>query len=332
MSSPNDSCDEPLRLALGWRPIPARRGLEHVVTHLLRERGHAVTQVEDSPLELDAFDVVLLLENCRWFPAIMRQFSTRRPTVRRPLLAVWHWEPLPLPAAAGVPRPSLSAREVAKIVFRDRRATDPYSNLSALRRLHSRGWPDLLAVSSQAWRESLAERGIAAHWVPYGYEPTDGAPIDGQRDIEALFLGALSVPRRRRIIKQLRRSGVPVQAKGSWDDKACWGEDRRRLMNRADAFLNIQRFAGEVSASRLILGMANKALVVSEPIYGPAPFVPGEHYVEAESREFPEVLSYYRTHRAERDRIVEQAHRLVTEELTMRRSISRLLSLLNGTR
>lgn len=302
------------------------------MTRLLRERGHAVTQVEDSPLELDALDVVLLLENCRWFPAIVRQFSTRRPTARRPLLAVWHWEPLPLPTAAGVSRPSLSAREVAKIAFRDRRATDPYSNLSALRRLRRREWPDLLAVSSQAWRESLAERGISAHWVPYGYEPADGAPTDGDRDIQALFLGALSVPRRRRIIKQLRRSGIAVLAQGSWDDKACWGEARRRLMNRADAFLNIQRFPGEVSASRLILGMANKALVVSEPIYGPAPFVPGEHYVEAQSREFPEVLTYYRTHRAERDRIVEQAHRLVTEELTMARSVSRLLDLVESAR
>ena len=44
-----------------------------------------------------------------------------------------------------------------------------------------------------------------------------------------------------------------------------------------------------MSASRLILGMANRSLVVSEPIYSPAPFVPGEHYVEANGRDIPEV-------------------------------------------
>ena len=219
MLAPSHSCHgPPLRLAVCSRPIPARRGTEHVVSGLIRERGHAATQVEDGPLDLDAVDAVLMLENCRWFPAVLRQLAQCGPSTRRPLLAVWHWEPLPLPTTAGLPRPSLSAREIAKIVFRDRRATDPYSNLSALRRLHRRGWPDLLAVSSRAWQESLAERGISAHWVPYGYEPGDGSPIDGERDIEALFLGAMSVPRRRRIVRRLRRSGVGVLAAGSWDD------------------------------------------------------------------------------------------------------------------
>jgi hypothetical protein len=251
---------------------------------------------------------------------------------RRPLLVVWHWEPLPMPDAAGVPSPSLGVREIAKILLRDLRATDPYTNLAELRQLSRGGWPDLLVVSSQAWQETLAEHGIAAHWVPYGCEPRDGMPVEGSRDIEVLFLGALNVPRRKRILKQLRRSGVDLVAKGSWFDKACWGEDRARLINRADAFLNIQRYAGELSAHRLILGMANKSLVVSEPIYRPAPFVPGEHYVEATVREMPEVLTYYRVHRAERDRIVDRAHRFVTQELTMARSVSRVLSLIGARR
>jgi hypothetical protein len=56
-------------------------------------------------------------------------------------------------------------------------------------------------VSSQAWQESLAERGIAARWVPYGYAPEYGAPTSGPRDIEALFLGALNVPRRSKAIR-----------------------------------------------------------------------------------------------------------------------------------
>ena len=73
--------------------------------------------------------------------------------------------------------------------------------------------------------------------------------------------------------------------------------------------------------------MANKALVVSEPIYRPAPFVPGEHFVEADVDDMPALLHYYRTHRAERDRVVERAHRFVTEELTMEAAVARLVSL-----
>ena len=294
------------------------------MTRLLVGRHHCATQTQDTTLRLDEVDVVLFLENCRWFPTIMRQLSARSGP---PLAVVWHWEPLLMPKTAGLPLPSLSLRERAKIVFRDVRATDAYTNLSHLLQLSRRGFPDLLIVSSQAWQESLAEHGVAAHWLPYGYERGDGAPIPGPRDIDALFLGALEIPRRKRLIKRLRRSGIDLIAKGSWLDEACWGEDRTRLINRAEAFINLQRYRGELSAHRLILGMANKSLVVSEPIYRPAPFVPGEHYVEADVDEMPATLSYYRAHPAERDRIVERAHRFVTEELTMDAAVARIISL-----
>jgi hypothetical protein len=321
-----------LRFAICWRPIPARVGEEHIITRLLRDRRYHAIQTQDTSLAFHEFDVVLILENCHWFPTIMNELAAMKKNTGRPQLVVWHWEPLPLPKAAGIPSPSLSARELAKIMLRDVRATDVYTNLADLRRLSRQGWPDLLIVSSQAWQESLAEHGIAAHWMPYGCEIGDGAPIGGPRDIEALFLGALDVPRRKRIIKELRRRGVDLVAKGSWSDQAFWGEDRTRLINRAEAFINIQRYPGEISAHRLILGMANKSLVVSEPIYRPAPFFPGEHYVEAEVSEMPETLTYYRTHHAERDSIVDRAYRFVAEELTMETSVSRVLSLVDGLR
>jgi hypothetical protein len=317
-----------LSVAICWRPIPARIGEEHPVTRLLQSHCRHVVQTNDKPLDAGAFDVVLMLENSRWFPTILAEMEAMKDDAQRPILAVWHWEPLPLPKAAGLAPPSLSIRELAKTVLRDVRATDLYSNLADLKRLSRNGWPDLLIVSSQAWQESLADNGITAHWVPYGYEIGDGAPIAGNRDIEALFLGALDVPRRQRIAKQLRRRGVDLVTRGSWFDKALWGEDRAHLINRAEAFINIQRYPGEISAHRLILGMANKSLVISEPIYRPAPFIPGKHYVEADVGEMPEALNYYRTHSEERNSIADHAHRFVTEELTMEASVSQILALI----
>src|SRR6185295_10263013 len=135
---------------------------------------------------------------------------------------------------------------------------------------------DLLAVSSSAWKESLDHYGIPSEWVPFGYEDGDGAPLDMPRDIEALFLGALDVPRRKKIIGRLRRRGIELAAYGSWSEPSNWGSNRTQLINRAEAFLNIQRYPREISAHRLILGMANRSLVFSEPIYRPQPFVPGE--------------------------------------------------------
>ncbi len=325
-----------LSIAVCWRPVPARAGEEHAITKLLRQRGNRVVQTRDSHLDLEALDVVLVLENCGWFPTILGEFKAARKDARLPLLAVWHWEPLPLPKAAGVPTPRLNTREIAKVLLHDARATDVYTNLRNLRRLSREGWPVLLVVSSQAWQESLAERGITAQWVPYGYEAGDGIQAaggaEGEQDIEALFLGSLEVPRRRKIVKELRCLEVTLEAKGSWFEKQLWGEDRARLINRAQAFLNIQRHPREIGAHRMILGMANRSLVLSEPIYKPAPFLPGKHYVEAEVREMPEVLRYYRAHYSERSEIVDRAYRFVTQELRMETSVLQILSLIDTVR
>lgn len=317
-----------LRIATCWRPIPARVDEEHAVTRLLRRHFADVVQTNDVHLPLHEFDAILMLENARWFPQILKQFAELKRTPRRPLLAVWHWEPLPLPSAAATPPPALSLREIAKIVLRDVRATDVYTNLAVLRRLRRDGWPDVLSVSSRAWQEALAEQGIGSQWVPYGYEETDGRPIDGPRDIDALFLGALDVPRRKTIVDQLRRRGVNLVSCGSWFDKTLWGPERTRLINRAEAFLNIQRYPREISAHRLILGMANKSLVISERVYRPEPFVAGEHYVEADAQDIPDALDYYRRHADERRAIVERAYRLVTGTLTMESSVARIAELI----
>jgi len=244
-----------LRFVVCRRHIPALVGEEHAVTRILRSLRHRAVQTEDGHLDLDEVDVVVLLENCGWFPTIVDRLAAGRGNSRTPLVVVWHWEPLPLPAAAGLPPPSLSLRERAKILFRDIRATDPYTNLSHVERMSRQGWYDLLIVSSQAWQESLLERDISCHWVPYGYESGDGAPTGAPRDIAALFLGAVNVPRRRRIIRQLRRGGVDVVAKGSWFDKACWGHERTGLFDVSAQHLpqrRMQQMCRGVIASRRI--------------------------------------------------------------------------------
>jgi spore maturation protein CgeB len=78
--------------------------------------------------------------------------------------------------------------------------------------------------------------------------------------------------------------------------------------------------------------MANKALVISEPIYAPAPYEPGKHYVSATLAEIPEVIAYYLTHESERERIANEGHRFVTQELTLARSVSHILTLVREQR
>ena len=320
-----------LHITYCHRPLPVRRRLPEVggsIPELLVDAGHHVTMAEDGSSELTSDGVVWIHGNPNWYPAICRGLGAR-PDSERPLVMIWHSEPLPHPKAAGLPLARLHPREIAKILLRDARATDVYTNYFRLRRLAQRGLPHLLVVSAPGRCEFLAERGIAAHWVPLGYYPAHGGDMGLERDIDVFFLGALEIPRRKRQLKLLRREGVDVVAKGSWFDPACWGESRTRLLNRTKIFLNIQRYPGELSHYRLIMGGANRALVISEPIYNPSPYVPGKHYVSAAIEEMPEAIRYYLSHDDEREHIVEEAHRFVTQEMTAARSVSRILALIN---
>ena len=87
-----------------------------------------------------------------------------------------------MPAAAGFPPERLTPREVAKIVLRDRRINDQYSNARYLRRLSREGIVTVLAVSSQAHQAYLAEHGIQSEFVFIGHHPTYGRRLDLERD------------------------------------------------------------------------------------------------------------------------------------------------------
>lgn len=317
-----------LAITVCYRSIRALRGKPHIVTSLLSEAGYRVTEVSNQCLHLGKTDIIWILDNVNWFPCICRQLQTI-PKAERPVIVIWHTEPLPPPKSAGLPRPNLNLREIAKIMISDRLATDVYSNYFRLRALLEDGIPDLLLVSTPGRQQFLAEQGFSSAYVPVGYHRAEyGSDMGIPRDIEVLFLGALTIPHRKRLLRKLRRSGINLVAKGSWSDPDLWGENRIRLLNRTKIFLNLHRYPGELSGMRLILGMANKALVISEPIYKPGDYTPGKHFVSVTSDEMPEVINYYLNHDDERESIAREGHKLVTQKLTMERSISTILKLI----
>ncbi|MGZ4386920.1 MAG: glycosyltransferase family protein [Gaiellaceae bacterium] len=297
----------------------------HILTTALEESGCEVHVRGDEPVHAGD-SLVLVQGNARWFPEVFRSLL-RMPAARRPFTILWQFEPLPLPRGCGFPRQPLHLRELAKVVLRDRRATDPGSNLRRLRALAAEGLPDLLLVNTTGSQETLSAVGVEAETLPTGYHPIQGRELGLERDIDVLFLGALEVPRRRRVLRRLRRAGIHVLAMGSWRDPRFWGEQRMRLVNRAKIFLNVSRFPGQFSEPRLILGMANGCLVVSEPMYRPDPFVESEHFVSAPVAELPELIDRYLRDAPARARIALRAHEFVTRELTTKRSVARLLEL-----
>jgi len=281
----------------------------------------------DGPLKMARDEVVFVMNNFAWYPRIRRQLLTTLPA-QRPMVVLWHTEPLPLPSAAPFDRPRLQPREIIKIILRDSRATDVFTNYFHLRKLARSGIPDVLMVSTPSRREFLAEKGIPSHWVPFGYDATYGRDLEMTRDIDVLFLGTPDDARHRQAVRYLKRKGVNVVAKGSWTDAECWGEERTKLINRTKIFLGIQRRPGKLSGIRMLLGMANKALVVAEPIYDSAPYVSGKHFVSAKLEAMPGVIDHYLRSDGERERITDEAYRFVTEEMTLEKSLAQITGLL----
>jgi hypothetical protein len=290
----------------------------------LRGLGHEVVVVLDREFAASGEDLVWLSGSLNWYPQTCRRLSAMS-RAERPTTALWQTEPLPPPSASGLRLERLHAREIAKVLLRNDGRVDPRSNAQAIRRMLRDGVPDVLAVSTLERREFLAEHGIASVFAPMGYDDALGTDLGLERDIDVLFLGSLEVPRRKRILRELRRADVNVVALGNWRDPALWGERRVLLLNRTKILLNIPRHEGLLSGARMLLGMANKALVVAEPIYEPAPYRPGTHYVSAELDDFPEAIARSLANDVERRRIVDAAHDFVTTKLPLSASVESII-------
>jgi len=297
----------------------------------IRSQGFPRIPIASETADLSAVDVLLFLGDAAWRPQVIRQLR-RTPRALRPFTAVWHWEPLPPSAASCLPRPKLGLRELGKIVLRGPRATDPYTNFSTLSRLCQEGIVDLLAVSTRGRQEFLEEQGIASSFIPLGYGPQHGQDLGLERDIDVLFLGDARVARRQRALDFLQSSGINVAVAGSWENPRYWGANRTRLLNRTKILLNVPRTPGDYSGLRMFLGAANGAIILSEPLYRPEPFLPGQDYVEADLEQMPSVAASLLQDHARRIALAQAARDHATQVSTRSHSVSTLLRAIEAAR
>jgi hypothetical protein len=289
----------------------------------IERQGPSIETIESRTADLSSSEVLLFLGNASWKPEIVQQLRAL-PRQQRPFVAVWHWEPLPPSRMSGIPKPALGIREIGKILLRDPRATDPHTNFSRLRAMLDDGLIDLLAVSTLGRQEFLAEQGYTNEFIPLGSGLEHGSDRGGVRDIDVMFLGDARVPRRKKMLKQLSQRGLNVTIAGSWKDPRYWGKARTALLNRVKILLNVPRTQGDYSGLRLLLGAANGAMILSERLYRPSPFMPGRHYVEAEQSEIPERARSFVADTSARLTITRAASELTTTA-TRQRSVTRLL-------
>jgi hypothetical protein len=321
----------------GWKSL-RRRTIEHLVREDVKmtnapisaetfgRLGFDVRLVVERDVDLSSDRLLFVGGNPRSYKQTLSRVGSI-PPAERPVVIVWHTEPLPMPRSAGLRPEPLTIREWGKVLLRDRRINDHYSNARYLRALARTGVVDAFAVPAKAYQAYLAQEGVAVEHVELGYHPGQGRLLDLERDIDVLFLGEFRLRRRKRILRRLRRDGLDVLTLGNYSDPQLWGESRTELLNRTKVMLHIPRLEGHCSDIRMNVTMSTGALLVSEPLFLPDPFVPGVHYVESPLEEMADTVRRYLAEDDARRRITETAHTFLTEVLTLERSFTRLLTL-----
>ncbi|HEY0443317.1 MAG TPA: glycosyltransferase [Candidatus Limnocylindrales bacterium] len=200
-------------------------------------------------------------------------------------------------------------------------------------REHSRAFATgiKLVVTSADQAASLARRGIPARVLPFGYHRSIAgdpvSPSTGDRDIDLLVLGTATtgVPTRRARITRDTLAGLDAAVRVVVVEDGLWGATRTAMLRRARIVLNVHRVPGNYTGIRTMLAAAAGALIVSEPVAAPSPFVAGTHYVEADEANLATAVHEHLASQPRRVALAEACQALVLEQITMRASMERLL-------
>ena len=98
------------------------------------------------------------------------------------------------------------------------------------------------------------------------------------------------------------------------------------MLRRSRVVINVGRTPGNYVGVRLVLAIAAGAVVVSEPMTDPFPFIAGTHFVEAPLDGILEAALALSADEPRRRRIAEAGQALLTGELTMARCLARVLA------
>lgn len=270
---------------------------------------------------------VMLRGSAGWHPKTMRLLASL-PRADQPPVLLWLTEPLPPPEDSGFEVSRRTPRDLAKLVLRDPRANDQRTNLKHTLAFVRTAASSVVAVSTLAKVELLAALGVESTFVPYGAAPVDHDLSSVERDVDVLFVGDPAVPHRQRALRALRKAGVEVGVRGAWSvERGLWGEEREAMLRRTKLLLNVSRHPGNAADARLALGAVHGAVVVSEPMYRPDPYLAGVHFEEAPLADLPDLIGALLNDEGRRVRLAAAAAD-VARITTTTASVGRLVELM----
>lgn len=144
--------------------------------------------------------------------------------------------------------------------------------------------------------DALQRRGVDTRFSRLGGVPSMNIATREriERDVEVVFLGGNTLRRAERLSElapalwhrdtDLRLFSFFTPVHGGVPG-LVFGDDKYRLLARSQILLNIHRDdkrPGYFEWARMVEAMANGCCVVTEPVDGFAPFVPGEHFISTD--------------------------------------------------
>jgi hypothetical protein len=306
--------------------------------------GHEVVQVvwnESLPPDLDSVLIKGPVVTLSIWPVVNQMLTM--PKRDRPVLIYWFLEGFPNPnIPEWIVKPIAMSCAWLRRKFDDaglgevfpfalpRRRMTRFRCYGDLLWLRHYGVLDIFAYSSSAAIPGLEQRGFSPVVAYSGSHPSWGSDLHLERDISVLWMGNPRTQWRRQILNRIRQDLRSRGLEMLWIDNVenpfVYGEARTQLLNRTKVIVNIPSMPWDDPSMRPIMASLNGVLTVCLQNCPHSPFIAGEHVVEASPERMADTICYYLDHEDERRRIVQAAHQLVMNEITMQREMERLMS------
>jgi hypothetical protein len=277
------------------------------------------------------------------------QNNARQAAGRRPVVIHWNTEGMPdlrVPPAVvrtlGALRSKIGRMSYSGSVFDNfLYSIRPVSNIDQWfkrYRYHGdyeyackKGWLHVLSDTSHIYSRLRSKIGIPTLYAPWGASQRWYQDLGIERDIDVLWMGTRGSQRRSRILDQvftkLRTKGLNVYIADNEIQPFIFGEERTRFLNRAKITLNITRTWYDDNFSRFTMACPNRSLVVSEPVLPHCTeFLKNVHYVSAKIEDLADTIIYYLEHEEERKKIIDNAYKLMMDELKFEKSLRRMFA------
>ncbi len=223
----------------------------------------------------------------------------------------------------GVRLPGPAGRWRASVIEERERAANLHEVIVCARHV------DRVVTTSRDRAAVMAAHGVGARVVPWGHHPVFGGPMtspaSGPRDLPMVLLASQVRPARgrRSLILQRYRFDRAADLTIAQDR---WGPDRDSFLRRARILVDVHRVQGNFIGLRILLATAAGVAVVTEPMTESYPFEPGRHFISAPADQLLAEARSLASDESRRRELVDNAQALCAGELTMARSLARVLA------